>query len=301
MIRRKLKSMYKKAIIIFIVFLLAIIMFFSSFAIIKTGYTGVRTTFGQVSEKPVSSGFNWKLPFVQSIKKVNNKQQDVLFTNAIWSETASRTALFFENVTVSYTINGEKSAWIYANIADYENSMLSTGIVASALKSASKTLSDTDATNRSKIEPLAQEYLQSSLNDKYGKGTIFINKITISNIDFEDSYNQAIADKQNAQLAYEKQKIENQKNVEKAEADAKVAKIKAQGVADSALIEAKGQAEANRELEKSLTDNVLKNRFYDTWDGALPKVSGEAGIILSSDFLGSNTPAKSEKAPEVTQ
>ena len=301
MIRRKLKSMIKKAIIILVVFLLTVITFFNSFKIIKTGYTGVRTTFGQISEKPVSSGFNWKLPFVQSIKKVNNKQQDKLFSDIIWSETESRTALFFENVTISYTINGEKSAWIYASIADYENSMLSTGIVASALKSASKTLSDTDATNRSKIEPLAQEYLQSSLNDKYGKGTIFINKITISNIDFEDSYNQAIADKQNAQLAYEKQKIENQKNVEKAEADAKVAKIKAQGVADSALIEAKGQAEANRELEKSLTDNVLKNRFYDTWDGALPKVSGETGIILSSDFLGSNTPAKSEKTPEVTQ
>ena len=44
-----------------------------SFTIIPTGYTGVRSTFGQIDSSTVESGFNWKIPFVQDIATVNNK------------------------------------------------------------------------------------------------------------------------------------------------------------------------------------------------------------------------------------
>ena len=52
----------------------AIVLFVvsSAFVIIPTGYTGVRSTFGQINESVVQNGFNWKIPFVQSIEKVNN-------------------------------------------------------------------------------------------------------------------------------------------------------------------------------------------------------------------------------------
>lgn len=269
-----------------IVVVFAIILFFNSFAIVPTGYTGVRVTFGQVSDTPVASGFNWKVPFFQSIKKINNKQQDKYFEGQVFSETDARTTIIFENVTVTYTINGAKSAWIYANINDYENTLLSSGVVSSAIKSSSKTLSDTDATNRAKIEPLVQEALQVSLDGKFGEDVIYINKVIISNIDFEATYQQAIADKQNTQLAYEKQQIENQKAIEKAQADAKVAKEQAQGVADALLIKAQAEAEANKLLEQSLSEKVLSNRFYDTWNGELPKVTGgDTGLMLPSEIL----------------
>ena len=48
-----------------------------SFAIIPSGYTGVRTTFGQIDAVTVANGFTAKIPYVQSIKRVNNKQQEV--------------------------------------------------------------------------------------------------------------------------------------------------------------------------------------------------------------------------------
>ena len=43
------------------------------------------------------------------------------------------------------------------------------------------------------MEPLAQETIQKSLDNKYGNGVITINKVIIDNADFEDSYNEAIA------------------------------------------------------------------------------------------------------------
>ena len=51
---------------------LILLVFSQSFAIITTGYTGVRITFGQIDTRTVQNGFNWKIPFVLSINQVNN-------------------------------------------------------------------------------------------------------------------------------------------------------------------------------------------------------------------------------------
>lgn len=254
----------------------------NSFVIIPTGYTGVRTTFGQIDERTVQNGYNWKIPFIQSVEKVNNKQQDIAYDGQIWSETSERTAIYYDGITVTYQINPERSAWIYANVSNYKDNLVTQSLVASAVKTSSKRLSSTDATNRGLIEPLVAENLQSSLDEKYGESVIIVNKVVIANTDFEDSYNQAIADKQTAQLAYEKQAIENQRAIEAAEAEAKVKTTQAQGEADAAVIRAQGEAEANRLLSDSLTDEILREMYLDKWDGALPKVSlsGDTGTIV---------------------
>lgn len=273
----------KRMIITLVVVLLLFITVTNSFKIIPTGYTGVRTTFKQVDNVVLQNGLNFKLPFVQKIITVNNKMQDMDFAGPIWSETSERTALYYANITVSYQINPEKSAWIYANVSGYKDNLISDSIVASAIKSSSKTLNSTEATNRSMIEPLTQEILQASLDSKYGENTVIIHKVVIGNTDFEDSYNQAIADKQKQQIAYEQQQIENKKAVEKAEADAKVAEINAnaekqkteiaaEAQANAIKIEAEAQAEANKMINDSVTANVIAYMQADKWDGAKPKV-----------------------------
>ena len=268
------------------------------FKIIPTGYTGVKTTFGQIDNVSLQNGFNAKVPFIQKIELVNNKMQDIVFADQIWSETSERTALYYADVTVSYQINPEKSAWIYANVSNYKDNLVSRSIVASAIKSSSKTLNSSEATNRSLIEPLAQENLQASLDSKYGENTVIIHKVVIGSTDFEESYNQAIADKQKQQIAYEQQQIENQKAIEKAEADAKVAKINAdaekqkteiaaEAKANAIKIEAEAQAEANKMINDSVTENVIAYMQVDKWDGAKPKVvlSDDSQVIVTSGDL----------------
>ena len=288
----------KRMIITLVVALLLFITVTSSFKIIPTGYTGVRTTFKQVDNVVLQNGLNFKLPFVQKIITVNNKMQDMDFAGPIWSETSERTALYYANITVSYQINPEKSAWIYANVSGYKDNLISDSIVASAIKSSSKTLNSTEATNRSLIEPLTQETLQASLDSKYGENTVIVHKVVIGNTDFEDSYNQAIADKQKQQIAYEQQQIENQKVVEKAEADAKVAEINAnaekqkteiaaEAKANAIKIEAEAQAEANKMINDSVTANVIAYMQADKWDGAKPKVmlGDDSQVIVDTGNL----------------
>ena len=153
-----------------------------------------------------------------------------------------------------------------------KNNLISSSIVASAIKSSSKTLSDSDATNRAIIEPLIQKYLQESLNNKYNDEVVYINKITINNTDFEDSYNAAIAAKQQAQLQAEQQAIENERAINKAKADATVIQTNAEAEAAAKIIKAEAEAKANKLLEDSLTEKILREMYIDKWNGILPSV-----------------------------
>lgn len=273
-----------------VVAVMLIIVAVNSVKIIPTGYTGVRTTFGQISSNVVQSGLNFKIPFIQSINLVNNKQQDVTFDGTISSETSERNEVFFSGITVTYQINAEKSSWIYANVSNYKNNLVSESLVASALKTSSKTLTPTDVTSRNILEPLVKENIQNSLNEKYGSEVVKINKVVINNATFDEEYNDKIAQKQQAQMAYETQQIENKTAVEKAEADATVKITQAKAEADAKLISANAEAEANRLVEESLTDNILKDKTIEKWNGELPKVTGENGMMLDvTEIMSENT------------
>ena len=274
----------EKLIAIGVAAVLIIVLFFSSVTFIPTGYTGVKVALGQISETPVMSGPAFKIPFIQSIKKVNNKLQDTTIKDKIWAETKERTAVYFEGVTVSFQITPEMSSWLYANVADHDN-LINLGLVSSAVKTVAKQSPVVEVTDRAKVEPEIVTALQNSVNGKYGEGVLIITKVVVADIDYEDDYQAAVAAKQKAQLQYEKQQIENQKAVEKAEAEAKAKIKKAEGDAEAKRIAAEAEAEANKKIAQSLNDKVLSNKFYEKWDGVLPKVSGDASVMLPSSIL----------------
>ena len=280
--------------VILALFLLITIL--SSFTIIPSGYTGVRTTFGQINNDIVPNGFAFKIPYVQHIQKVNNKQQEVTFNDTIWGESSERTVVYMTDVVVTYRINPEYSAWIYANVNDYKQNALPATLVASAMKASMVSLEASNVTNRSKIEPIAMQNLQDAIDRKYGgERVITIVNVNINNMDFEDSYNDAIAAKQVAQLQYEKQQIENQTAINVANAEAEQKRIAAQAEADkqviaaqaeaeSILAVAEAQAEANRKLAASLTDNLIEYEKIQAWDGELPKVTGSTNSFVGIDL-----------------
>lgn len=267
-------------VLAFIIILSAILTVF----VVPTGSTGVKITCGQVSQYAIKSGVYAKIPFIQRVIKINNKQQDISFNEEkVWAESSERTTVFFEKITVTYTIIPSESVWIYSNISDYKHNLINLSIVSSAVKTIAKKFNSTDVTNRGIIEPATMAELQKALNSKYGKEIVHINKISLNNIDFDESYNKAIADKQNAQLAYEKQQIANKQAVEKAAADAQAKKKSAQAEAEAIKIKANAEAEANKKLNDSLSDKVLAKEYYEKWNGQLPTYYGNGnGLILQT-------------------
>lgn len=256
-----------------------------SFIFVPTGYTGIRITCGQVSEDVVPSGLNFKIPFAQQIKLINNKQQDEKFKTQVWGETSEKTPVYASDITVSYKIASDKASWLYTNVTNLNN-LISTDIVSSAIKSAMSELTYDKVTIRSVIEPKIKEYLEKSLIEKYGEDVIYVQKVVVSQMDFEDSYNQAIAAKSLALQTQEKQKIENETAVAKAEANKQVSITNAQAEAQAKIIRAEADAQANELLTQSLDDKILKSKLYEKWDGKLPAITGNANsIINASDFV----------------
>ena len=250
------------------------------FVTIPTGYTGVKTTFGQIHKETLPNGMNFRIPFVQSIEKVNNKQQDITIGDSIWGETSEKVQVYMSNITVTYRINPDKSAWIFANVTDYEENLIAYSLVSSALKNSVAVLPANQATIRSYVEPLAQESLQLILDEKYGEDVIIINKVAIADMNFEDSYNTAISQRNMAELIQQRQSIENTTAIEKAEADKKVQVTAAEAEAQVMLTKAQAEKEANELRESSLTDRILISQALEKWNGELPRVTGSGESIL---------------------
>lgn len=272
---------------------LALTILSSSFQIVPTGYTGVRTTFGLIDQESCMPGFNPLVPFVQEISLVNNKQQDLRFEDRIWSETKEQTVVFMEGVQVSYRIVPESSAWIYANVDNWIEKLVDPDLVGSSMKSASRSLTADVVTDRGTIEPIAQQYLQDAMDGKYGPERVEIKKVTINNMDFEDSYNAAIAEKSNAIQEQQKQAIQNQTNIEKAAAEAEAERERARGKADAELIQAEAKAEAARKIAGAITNATQRQDAIEKWDGKLPQyVAGEDasfGIMAAASGSVANT------------
>lgn len=166
----------------------------------------------------------------------------------------------------------------YANVSDIKN-LLGDELVASAIKSAMSELGPEEVTNRTKVEPLAQQKLAESLNQKYGEGAVFVNKVVINDMDFEEAYNAAIQQKSIAQQNAARQKIENEAAIAKAEADKQVAITNAEAEAQKTSIAAEAQAEANRKIANSLSDTLIEYQKVQKWDGKLPTVSGGNALV----------------------
>ncbi len=284
--------------------IIVLLIVINSFKIIPTGYTGVRSRFGQISNEAITPGIALKIPFVDHIILVNNKQQEITIEGQIWGETSERAALYYEGINITYQISSDRSSWLVANVSNYERNILSSSFVASAVKTAAKQYNSIDATNRGIIEPAICQTLQTAINEKYGEDTITIIRVVVNNADYEDSYNQVIAEQQAAQIQYQTQQIENQRAIEQAEAQATVTRTTAQAEADALIIAAEAEAEANAIREDSLTPTIIQYETITRWDGRLPLLGNGEGngvfpmIDISSIDQEAETPIVTEAVEE---
>lgn len=265
-----------------------------AFAIVPTGYTGVRTTFGLIDQESCMPGFNGLVPFVQKISLVNNKQQDIRLEERIWSETKEQVVVYMEGTVVTYRIVPESSAWIYANVENWIQELVDADVTGSACKSATRSLGADEVTDRGTVEPLAKQSLQAAVDAKYGPDRVEILNVVFNNMDFEDSYNAAIAEKSNAMQVQQKQAITNQTEIDKAIAEAEAARQRAQGEADAELIRAQAKADAAKKIAEAVTETTQLQDAIEKWDGQLPLYvaggEGTFGIMGAIDIdPGDNT------------
>lgn len=137
------------------------------------------------------------------------------------------------------------------------------------------TVLDAHLEKKSELNADIQKHLTKKLKD-YG---IIVESASLSATRPDAKLASAIAERSEASQRLEKIKLEKQIAKEESEK----AKIQAQGVADARLIEAEGKAQANKKLEQSLTNEILKQQAIEAWkSGAkVPEVVGSGSVITN--------------------
>lgn len=252
----------------------AIFIAANSFTIVPAGNTGVVLTLGEVSSNPLSEGFHFKVPFIQTVEDMSNKIQ-VYETPA--SAVSKDLQTVNSKIAVNYRLVSDKSPDMYKNVGVDYQTILITPVVQECMKSATaKYNAEQLITERESVSNEVKTALDSKLNN-YG---IFIEKFNIVNFDFSEDFNKAIEAKQVAEQNLIKTKTEQEqaKVIANTEAEKKV--IAANAEAEAILTQAQAQADANRLLEESLSGKVIAYEQIKKWDGVMPKVTGKDGGLL---------------------
>ena len=258
------KIMNGKKYLMIITGILAVILLFSSVTTIKSGEVGIRVRFGKVVNRQTSEGINFKMPIIEKIEKMNVRVQKVEVQTASSSKDLQEVEM---SLAVNYQIDKDKARSLYKTVGTgYDEVILEPAIQESIKAVTSKYTAEELITNRSEVSEKCQE----ELNKKVSKYGLKVNDFNITNFNFSEEFNKAIEEKQVAEqkVLTAKQELER----EKIEAEKKVVKAEAEKQAN----ELKGQ---------SLTDNIIKEKFIEKWNGELPKVSSSNNMFDVSSIL----------------
>ena len=258
-----------KIIVPIIAALILVLLLANTFTVVDAGHTGVVVTLGKVNEGVLQEGLHVKIPFIQNVVKIDNRIRKLEVNTEAFSKDLQSVNTV---LAVNYRVDTSKSYSIYKNIgADYE-SVLVVPAVNEVLKAITATYTaEESVTNRA----LISDGLVTGLNEKLNDIGLYISDVNIIDFDFSEAFITAIEEKQVAQ-----------QQLLKAETEKQTAITNAQAEAESVKIRANGEAEANRVISGSLTDQIIENKKIEKWNGVLPKVTGGAGTFADIGDLG---------------
>ena len=234
---------------------------------VPTGHTGVVTTFGSVEDYTFDSGVHMKLPW-QRVVMMDNRIQKQTVNLSCFSSDIQEVSMVY---TVNYQINKANAQNIYRSIGvEYYNTLIIPCITESTKVITAQYTAENLVGQRASLAAA----IEVALAEKLEAFNIELVSTSIEDMDFTDAFTTAVEEKQVAQQNKLRAETEAERLKIEAEAQAAVVRIEAQAEADARLIQADAEAEANRRIAESITDGILQNRFYDTWDGVLPRVTG---------------------------
>ncbi len=250
---------------------------------IDVGNVGLKVNLAG-SEKGVAStdyvnGYQFYIPFVTDIVEYNAKIQTVEYQD--YSVGVKGGLAFIAHPKLTYKINRGKAHLTYNsfgtdNLEIIQNGYMHTAVTKALGDVANKYSPDSLLISREEYEFETQKHIER-LCDTLGIDIISFR----ANLSPPEALAEAITNKQ--KVAQENQQLEQQKLSIQIAGEKKV--IEAKLAAEAQIAAANGNyqssklnAQADRERQAAWTDNYVKVKYLETWDGALPQY-----------ILGSNT------------
>jgi prohibitin 2 len=258
-----------------IILFVLIVLVSSGTYIVQPGHRGVAVTLGKVAPNFKGEGFGLKQPFITHIHQMSVRQQTRPMRAECYSSDLQQVQM---EVHVLYRVPEHSVVKIFQEYAGepFDN------LIAPRVQEAIKEVAATQSAEQ--IVKKRQEVKLKSLefaNRKLGSNFLEIVDVVLYSLALSPELEQAI----------------EQKMVQEQEADkAKFTQLKAQIDADTAIIRAKGEAEAIGVRGQALSANpdFVKLQIIQNWNGKSPLVVGSEG---GANMLLDIRDVKTEAAP----
>lgn len=258
-----------KYVLLAIIVIFLIITFFNSFKTIPTGFVGVKTRFGQVQDTMLNEGLNLKIPFIEKIVLMDCRTQKTEYTMEASSKDLQKISNY--KIAINYNITKDTANQLYKSVGvDYKNIIVEPAIQSVMKDSVANFTAEELITKRSEVAQFALD----RLTEKFQNSGITLTGLDILDLSFSEEFDTAVEQKQiveqetqKAQYELEKARVENQKKIENAQADAEVMAAQNSQITDNYL--------RLKEIEN-------QKAMIEKWNGQLPTTM--TGSDVSSIF-----------------
>jgi prohibitin 2 len=248
--------------------------------IVQPGHRGIEVTLGKVSPQFKPEGFGFKQPFVTRIHPMVVRQQTRVMPAECYSSDLQQVKM---ELNVLYRIPESSVVKIFQDYAGEPFDSLIAPRVQEALKEVAATHSaEMIVKKREEVKMRALELARK----KIGTNFLVVVDLVLYHLSLSPELSAAIETKMVQEQEAEK---------------AKFTQLKAQIEADTAIVRAKGEAEAIQVRGQALRDNpdFIKLEVVQNWNGKSPLVVGAEGgganLLLQMDELqkaSATTPAR---------
>lgn len=258
-----------KYVLLAIIVIFLIITFFNSFKTIPTGFVGVKTRFGQVQDTMLNEGLNLKVPFIEKIVLMDCRTQKTEYTMEASSKDLQKISNF--KIAINYNITNDTANKLYRSVGvDYKSIIVEPAIQEAMKATVANYTAEELITKRNEVS----EFALNKLSPKLQENGITLTSLNILDLAFSNEFDTAVEQKQiveqetqKAQYELEKARVENQKKIENAQADAEVMAAQNAQITDNYL--------RLKEIEN-------QKAMIEKWNGQLPTTM--TGSDVSSIF-----------------
>ena len=273
-----------------IIGIIAVLIIAKPFVTIQSGEVGIKANLGKFDKDPLGAGLHFFLPFIQQVFVVDTRVRIINYTNTEDMNSAlakgasggiikknslsvldSRNLPVSIDITVQYKLNEDTvpntiAQWGFA----WEDKMIDP-VVKDVVRSVIGNYTAEELpTKRDEIAKLIDDGIRKNIEGLQNK-PVDLRAVQLREIILPAKVKEQIERVQIAKQEAERTKYEveraNQEALKKAalaKGNADAVKIEAQGKADAVKIEADAQAYANKEIAKSLDNNLLNLKQIET-------------------------------------
>src|SRR5580700_5320286 len=278
-----------------LVALIVLVSLISSFSVIAPGNTGVIFNIWTGSLRSVPQGMAWRMPWITEVQSYPT----ALRTYTMVRRTGEGSAVgddsidlptregqhITQDISVTYNTSEDKAAQVFksfrgSDISEIEATFVRRTIITVAQNTAGQmSLAEVISSKRDELQNAIQKNLSVELN----KMGFSLDKVNLG----ASHLPQTLEAQMQQKMAAQQQAQQAEYELQKQEMLAKATVAKAEGEAQSVLVRAKAETEANRMLQATLSAILIQNKTIEKWNGILPQVTGGAMPLLDlNNFKG---------------